>query len=112
MWEKDLERGVIIATGLMIVNLVIGFISTLMSATPMTASTAASIAFLEIGVFLILGGCMMSRQPLKDEDRLDETGQPTSAWKIALLGRQMLFAAVFLFAYAIIIVTISVFVPI
>ena len=112
MWEKDLERGVIVATGLMIVNLFIGFITTLMVATPSTATTSASIAFLEIGFFLILGGCMMSRQPLKDEERHDSDGQPTSAWKIALIGRQMLFAAVFLFAYAIIVVTISVFIPI
>jgi 1,4-dihydroxy-2-naphthoate octaprenyltransferase len=112
MWEKDLERGVIVATGLMIVNLFIGFIITIMTAILSTASTSASIAFLEIGCFLIFGGCMMSRQPLKDEDRFDETGQPTSAWRTARFGRQMLFAAVFLFAYTIIVVTISVFIPI
>ena len=112
MWEKDLERGVLIATALMIVNLFIGFITTIAVATPSTATTAGSIAFLEIGLFLILGGCMMSRQPLKDEDRLDKDGQPTSAWKMAVFGKQILFAAVFLFAYTIIIVTISVFIPI
>ncbi|MGY5857945.1 MAG: hypothetical protein RTU63_01150 [Candidatus Thorarchaeota archaeon] len=112
MWEKDLERGVIVATALMMVNLFIGFIATIMYATPLTATTSASIAFLEIGFFLIVGGCMMSRQPLKDEDRFDKEGVPTSAWKLALIGRQMLFAGVFLFAFAVIIVTISVFVSI
>ena len=111
MWEKDLERGMLIATSLMIINLLVGFIATLANATSMTASTTASIAFLEIGILLILGGCMMARQPLKDEDRLDKDGVPTSTWKMALIGRQMLFAAMLIFVLAIIIVTISVFVP-
>ena len=112
MWEKDLERGVIVATAFMMVNLIIGFIATIVYAAPLTASTSASLAFLEIGFFLIVGGCMMSRQPLKDEDRFDKDGLPKSAWRLALIGRQMLFAGVFLFALVVIIVTISVFVPI
>ncbi|MHA1290497.1 MAG: hypothetical protein ACTSPB_24200 [Candidatus Thorarchaeota archaeon] len=112
MWETDLQRGIIVATGLMIINLFIGFATTLLVATPAAASTSASIAFLEIGFFLIVGGCMMSRQPLKDEDRLNKEGLPTPAWRMALIGRQMLLAAVVLFAYVIIVVTISVFVPI
>jgi len=112
MWEKDLERGVIVATAFMMVNLMIGIIATIVYTTPLTATISASLAFLEIGFFLIVGGCMMSRQPLKDEARLDKEGLPTTAWKLALIGRQMLFAAVFLFAFTVIIVTISVFVPI
>jgi len=109
MWRKDLEHGVIIGTGFMIINLFIGFIVTIASAVQMTGSVSASAAFLEMGIFLILGGCMMSRQPLKDEDRYDNDGNPTSTWKLAMIGRQLLFASLFLFIYAALLAIISIY---
>ena len=112
MWEKDLERGMLIATGLMIINMVVGFIATLVLATPMLGLVSGGGAFLEMGLFLILGGCMMSRQPLKDEARHNEDGSPTSIWKVAILGKQIVIAGFLLFIFAVIIATISVFVPI
>jgi hypothetical protein len=112
MWRTDLERGLIIGTGFMIINLFIGFLATLVYATLMTGSVSGGAAFLEIGFFLILGGCMMSRQPLKDEDRYDKEGNPTSTWRIALIGRQLLFASLFLFIYAALIAIISFYIPI
>ena len=112
MWRIDLERGMIIGTGLMIINLFIGFLVTLFLATPMTSSVSGGAAFLEIGIFLIAGGCLMSRQPLKDEDRYDTEGNPTRTWKIAMIGRQLLFASIFLFIYAALMAFISIFIPI
>ncbi|MCJ7818079.1 MAG: hypothetical protein MUP60_04450 [Candidatus Thorarchaeota archaeon] len=112
MWKKDLERGMIFATGFMIINLLIGFIATIVLATPMTGSVSAGGAFLEMGILLMIGGCLMSRQPLKDDDRHTEDGSPTSAWKMALIGRQIIFTGFFLFLYAGIITIISIFYPI
>jgi len=111
MWRKDLERGGIIGTGFMVINLFIGFLATIAIAAPMTGSVSASAAFLEMGIFLILGGCMMSRQPLKDEDRYDKDGNATNKWRLAMIGRQLLFASLFLFIYAVILAIISFYYP-
>ncbi len=111
MWRKDLERGGIIGTGFMIIDLFIGFIATIAFATPVTGSVSAGAAFLEMGILLIMGGCMMSRQPLKDEDRYDEEGNPTSTWKLAMIGRQLIFASLFLFIYASLLAIISLYFP-
>ena len=110
MWKRDLERGVIIGTGFMVINLFIGFIATLALATPMTGLVSGGAAFLEIGIFLILGGLMMSRQPLKDEDRYDSEGNPTNTWRLAMIGRQLLFASLFLFIYAALLAIISIYI--
>ena len=111
MWRRDLERGLIIGTGFMIINLFFGFIATLALATMLTGSVSGGAAFLEMGIFLIIGGCMMSRQPLKDEDRYDKEGNPKSTWKIAMIGRQFLFASMFLFIYAALMAIISLYFP-
>ena len=54
MWKKDLERGIVIGTGFMIINLFIGFLVTIALATPMTGSLSGGAAFLEMGIFLML----------------------------------------------------------
>ncbi len=59
----------------------------------------------------MLGGCMLSRQPLKDEDRYQEDGTPTSGWRIALIGRKMIATAIFLFIYAAAIAFLSYVIP-
>ncbi len=112
MWEKDFERGMIIGTGFMITNLLIGFIATIVLVTPMTGAIAGGGAFLEMGIFLILGACLMSRQPLKDEDRYKEDGSPKTSWKMAIIGRQLIFTGIFLFTFAAIIAIISLFIVI
>ena len=112
MWNEEFERGMLYGTGLMIVNLLVGFIATIALAAPMIGVIAGSGAFLELGVLLILGGCLMSRQPLKDEDRYKEDGSPVSTWKLALLGRQAIATGVFLFIYALVIAIIGLFIVI
>ncbi|TFH10698.1 MAG: hypothetical protein E4H14_02010 [Candidatus Thorarchaeota archaeon] len=112
IWKKDLERGMMIGTGFMVINLFIGFLATIALAIPMTGVVSNGGAFLEMGIFLMLGGCLMSRQPLKNEARYDENGAPASTWKLAIIGRQMIFAGVFLFLYAAIIAIISLYISI
>ena len=112
MWNEEIERGMIYGTGLMVINIFLGFVATLLLATPMIGTIAGGGAFLEMGIFLILGGCLMARQPLKDEDRYNEDGSPVSTWKMALIGRQILAAGIFLFIYAAVIAIIGLFVVI
>lgn len=97
---RDLERGFLLATALMILNLVVGFAAAIFAPPTIASGVAGGAAFLEVGVLLIAGGCMMSRQPLENKGRYTEDGNITTAWKIALIGRQMLLAAIILFLYS------------
>ncbi len=97
---QDLERGFFLATALMILNLVVGLAAAIFAPPTIASSVAGGGAFLEVGVLLIGGGCMMARQPLENKDRYTEDGNITTAWKIARIGRQMLLASVILFLYA------------
>ena len=111
MWKRDLERGIIIATGFMTINLLIGLISTIALGSPQTGAVSGGLAFLEMGLLLILGVCLMMRQPLKDEDRYSEDGVPSTTWKFALVGRQVIFAGIILFVYAAVLAIVTIFYP-
>ena len=89
MQDGELEQASLIATALMAVNLLVGFVS----------SVAGGGAFLEFGLLLITGACLMSRQPLEDKDRYTDDGSYSKVWKMALLGRKLLIAALVLFVY-------------
>ncbi len=56
----------------------------------------SNLMLLEFGIFLVLGGCLMARQPLRDEDRYDADGQPVLSWRWAIIGKKLLIASVFL----------------
>jgi predicted phage tail protein len=100
MLMKDLERSLILATSLMALNLVVGFSVAVLAPPILTSTVAGGGAFLEIGLLLIVGGCLMARQPLENKGRYTEDGNISTAWRIALIGRQMLLAAFILFLYA------------
>ncbi len=46
MWKDDFESGMLIGTGLMAVNLILGFVSTILLATTLTSLIAGTGAFL------------------------------------------------------------------
>jgi len=56
--------------------------------------TVADLTVIEFAVMLMVGGCMMARQPLNDEARYDEDGTPVLAWRAALFGRGLLLTGV------------------
>jgi len=112
LWIQDLERGLLLATGIMTINIIIGFIATILSQSLQISMITGTLGFLELGVFLIIGGCLVSRQPLNDLARYKEDGEPTSTWKRTRLGRQLLFAAFVLFLYVGAISILSYIVPI
>ena len=109
---QDFERGLLLATALMSINLVIGLIATILSQSLQVSMITGSLGFVELGVFLIIGGCLVSRQPLEDLARYEENGEPTSAWKRTRIGRQLLVAAFMLFLYVGVISILTYFVPI
>jgi hypothetical protein len=84
----------------MILDLVVGFTVAVLAPPLLTSTVAEAGAFFEVGLLLIVGGCLMARQPLENKGRYTEDGTITSAWRIALIGRQMLLAALILFLYA------------
>ena len=111
MWRADLERGLMVATVLTAINLGLGFVVTVALQGLYMSIVANGGAFLEIAFLLIVGACLMSRQPLDDKKRYEADGTPTSSWRNALYGRQMLLAAMILFLYLMVLSLIGYFVP-
>lgn len=100
MWNDDLERGLLYATLLMSLNITIGFVATLATSLPLIAYAAGTGALIELGLMLIVGGCLMSRQPLQESGRYNEDGTHTSSWRMAIIGRRLLISAVILLLYS------------
>lgn len=61
---------------------------------------ASNILLLEFGSLLILGGCLMARQPLEEDNRFDSDGVPVASWRWALRGRLLLVMSLFVLLYA------------
>jgi hypothetical protein len=57
--------------------------------------------FIELAFLFVIGGCLMARQPLKDEKRFDEHGNPMITWKLALWGKRIIFTAFLMLIFAI-----------
>jgi hypothetical protein len=71
----------------------------LSTATNFDFFTAANFMVPEFGLMLVIGSCLMSRQPLEDQKRFDADGNPVQSWRAALLGKKILLASVFLLAF-------------
>ncbi|MFW9927501.1 MAG: hypothetical protein ACFFDM_12180 [Candidatus Thorarchaeota archaeon] len=109
MWIEDLEKGLMYSAVLMVINLGVGFAVTLVLQEPLMYFIASGLAFIEIALLLILGGCLMARQPLDDRNRYDSDGNFTKEYKMFRLGRQFLLASVLLFLYMIVLGPISLY---
>jgi len=67
----------------------------------------SNVLVIEFGAMLILGGCLMARQPLVDELRYDNAGKPTKAWRLAVQGRQILLSSIFVLLFALLFVLVE-----
>ena len=85
----------------MLLNLLVGFVSALATQTILISTVAGGGAFLEFGLLLVIGSCLMSKQPIENRDRYTPDGGHTTSWRMALIGRQMLIAALILFLYSV-----------
>lgn len=110
MWREDFEKGLMYSTVLMTINLGVGFVVTLILQELLMSYIATSLAFIELAIMLIFGGCLMARQPLDEKERYDSEGNPTKEWKMARLGRKFLLAAIILFLYVIVLGPISLYI--
>jgi hypothetical protein len=96
------------ASTLVVIDLILGLILSVSSGTGSVLHHASNLLVLEFGIMLIVGGCLMSRQPLEDKKRYDESGKPTASWRAAMMGRRILTSSMFvlmfsiLFAFAVI----------
>lgn len=91
-----------IASIIVVADLLLGLVVLLVVAGASLFVIASNILTVEFGAMLILGGCLMARQPLIDEKRHDSSGKPTRAWKLALWGRQVLLCSVFVLLFALV----------
>ncbi len=100
MTITELLRGTwIIASFLAFINIIIALAIHIATSTNFDFFTAANLMIPEFGVLLIIGSCLMARQPLEDEKRYDEEGNPTKSWKYAIIGKKFLLASIFLLAF-------------
>ena len=90
----------IIASLLAFINVIVALTIHISTATTFDFFTAANFMIPEFGVMLILGACLMSRQPLDDEKRFDAEGNPTKSWQYAIYGKKILLASFFLLAFS------------
>ncbi len=97
--SKTLLETWIIVSLLAFTNVIIALAIHVSTSTPFDFFTAANVMIPEFGVMLIVGSCLMSRQPLDNEKRFDAEGNPTKSWRYAIIGKKVLLAAFFLLAF-------------
>ena len=97
MQKDEILKALKITIILTIINIIMGVIWILVDSTSQVSSTSTGIGFLELAIFLIVGACLMARDPLKEEERFDEVGMPTTGFKMVLYGRILLISAMLLF---------------
>ncbi|MFW9788787.1 MAG: hypothetical protein ACFFE2_09135 [Candidatus Thorarchaeota archaeon] len=90
----------IIASMLALINLILALVIHILTSTNFDFFTAANLSIPEFGVLLIIGSCLMSRQPLDDAKKHDSEGKPTPSWQRAQLGQRILLGSIFLLAFA------------
>ncbi|MHA1906381.1 MAG: hypothetical protein ACW98Y_03725 [Candidatus Thorarchaeota archaeon] len=93
--SRTILEALSIASLLAVIDLFVSLIFFFINPSILVLATAGSYLILEFGVMLILGACLMSRSPLDDDKRLDDSGNPVPAWKWALRGKMILLSSVF-----------------
>ena len=101
----------ILASLLAFINIIIALTIHISTSTNFDWFTAANFMIPEFGVMLILGACLMSRQPLDDEKRYDEGGNPTKSWQYAIYGKKVFIVSVFLLAFTGLFYILGIFFP-
>ena len=97
MRRDEILKALNITILLTIINVVMGVLWIFVDNTSLISLTATGFGFLEFAIFLIVGACLMARDPLNEEDRLDEFGMPTRGYKMVLFGRVLMISAMLLF---------------
>ena len=89
-----------IAVAIVMIDVIIAMIFAIVDPTVSIFLTIPVYLILEFGVMLILGACLMVRQPLEDDKRFDKQGAPVRSWIWAMRGKRILTASVFVLIFA------------
>ena len=108
MWRPAIQRGLLQATVLMAGIALAGLLASVIAQALIFLYVVGVLSFLGTGILLFLGGCLFSRQPLEDSKRYDAEGNPSPAWRRALLGLSLMIASVFLFLYGLLFTLVAI----
>lgn len=99
---QSILKPFIVACMLVLVDLFIVMIIAVLDPTVSLLLTTSAYLFLEFGIMLLLGACLMSRQPLEVNKRFDEDGLPVRSWVWALRGRKVFVISLFILMFAVV----------
>lgn len=106
---QSILKPFVIACIIVLFNLLLVTIIVFLDPAVSLLLTTSAYLFLEFGIMLILGACLMSRQPLEADKRFDEKGLPVRTWVWAMHGRKVLVASFFVLVFAILISGLDMF---
>ncbi|MCF2136519.1 MAG: hypothetical protein K9W43_04680 [Candidatus Thorarchaeota archaeon] len=98
-FEVYILRPAAYASVLLTVNIIVASFLFLFDVILNLFTAVANLTVFEFALFLILGSCLMSRQPLDDSKRYDSSGAPSKSWAMYLLGRDTLLTGVFILMF-------------
>lgn len=96
-----------IATVLAVIDIAGSLVVLIFNPSSSIFGNTAALLFIEFASMLVLGGCMMAREPLDDDKKYDKKGSPVSSWRIALMGRRILLGGLFAFVFSVLFSTIG-----
>ena len=99
--QRSLFEVMALSTVITVVDFIISIVIVLIVPSEPFFSTVSNLLIFEFGIMLVFGACMMSRQPLDDEKRYDDEGEPVSSWRWALIGRKTLASSAFVIVLAV-----------
>jgi hypothetical protein len=108
VWKDETQLGFILATAIMSVIAVAGFIGTIIVQIPIFVDIVGILSILITVILLLFGGCLFARMPLVDEKRYNPDGTRVPSWRRALLGYRLVIASFFLFLYGLLFTFIGV----
>ncbi len=86
-----------------VVNVFVALLLFLIDPTVLVIRTASNFLFVEFAIMLIIGGCLMSREPLSDvTDNASDANRgvhDVTFYKMAQLGRKLLLTSLFVFIF-------------
>ena len=97
---QSIQESLSIASAIVMIDVIIAMLIAIADPTVSLFSTTSIYLILEFGVMLILGACLMARQPLEDEKRFDNQGLPVRSWLWAMRGKKILVASIYVLMFA------------
>jgi hypothetical protein len=88
-------------------DIIIGIPVSAALGTGQVLMVASNLLFFEFGVMLVVGGCLMARQPLKDNKTRDEDGSSPQTLRLHQRGMQILLMAVFTMTFSVLLSLLS-----